>query len=626
MASSKHSLTKAESDDSMLWDIFQLRRPRTAYTTTEQSKEAQRLPDRPSTGGRLRERRSIESIGSLAASEPSVPEPRTRDEPPTFISRQSIERRLRSRNSTPHTSLGNTDEVFDVDRPEDVRRREMGHSRTSVSSLHGTEQESLTWRPSAGGLMWQNSPSEQHRSQEQHNDSRITGLGISWIDQPLGSDDSVGVPNLRARPLARVRDTSYSLESRPSTLGQGIGRSPLSYRSWRGSDHDLSFERSAATIQFPRASPPRITSDVGVMRGGFINDSDQEPHRSKSAPFVKKTFFGDELAKYISADSDVIRRDAARDHLPGTAMSLRGSTVTSMRDNFIEHIDTDCKNYQENRIISEAEGPSTRSPLESTVPTAGRSRGLPIRSSWRPSEPGVLYETDQRFVTSERPQYHPSGTISSLYGVPDSKPVQSQRASEVPQYIDAKTLRQLSDAYNAGLTSAATKPAESGLMRRLNDAYTADFPSAFAKQQQHTQREIAKSRHPGKLPLWKQLLLARAEREAIEEPSRYPRRSSSDLTISNTTIPPKRDTSRDFRLRRPNANVEWIKESYEFKYRQHRLAVANGKVTCYYLGLQPFSHFSPFLTISLCRASHYFSHPVFSILCRVFSQLVVLRV
>ena len=35
---------------------------------------------------------------------------------------------------------------------------------------------------------------------------------------------------------------------------------------------------------------------------------------------------------------------------------------------------------------------------------------------------------------------------------------------------------------------------------------------------------------------------------------------------------------------------------------------------------------SPFLTISLCRASHYISHPVFSILCHVFSQLVFLHV
>ena len=36
--------------------------------------------------------------------------------------------------------------------------------------------------------------------------------------------------------------------------------------------------------------------------------------------------------------------------------------------------------------------------------------------------------------------------------------------------------------------------------------------------------------------------------------------------------------------------------------------------------------FSPFLTISLCRAGLYFSHPVFSILCHVFSQLVFLHV
>ena len=36
--------------------------------------------------------------------------------------------------------------------------------------------------------------------------------------------------------------------------------------------------------------------------------------------------------------------------------------------------------------------------------------------------------------------------------------------------------------------------------------------------------------------------------------------------------------------------------------------------------------FSPFLTISLCRAGQYLSHPVFSILCHVFSQLVFLHV
>ena len=36
--------------------------------------------------------------------------------------------------------------------------------------------------------------------------------------------------------------------------------------------------------------------------------------------------------------------------------------------------------------------------------------------------------------------------------------------------------------------------------------------------------------------------------------------------------------------------------------------------------------FSPFLTISLCRAGHYFSHPLFSILCHVFSQFVFLHV
>ena len=40
----------------------------------------------------------------------------------------------------------------------------------------------------------------------------------------------------------------------------------------------------------------------------------------------------------------------------------------------------------------------------------------------------------------------------------------------------------------------------------------------------------------------------------------------------------------------------------------------------------PFSHFSPFLTISLCRAGQYLSHPVFSVLCHVFSQSVFLHV
>ena len=33
---------------------------------------------------------------------------------------------------------------------------------------------------------------------------------------------------------------------------------------------------------------------------------------------------------------------------------------------------------------------------------------------------------------------------------------------------------------------------------------------------------------------------------------------------------------------------------------------------------------SPFVTISLCMACHYFRHPVFSMLCHVFSQLVCL--
>ena len=36
--------------------------------------------------------------------------------------------------------------------------------------------------------------------------------------------------------------------------------------------------------------------------------------------------------------------------------------------------------------------------------------------------------------------------------------------------------------------------------------------------------------------------------------------------------------------------------------------------------------FSPFLTISLCRAGQYLSHPVFSVLCHVFSQSVFLHV
>ena len=39
-----------------------------------------------------------------------------------------------------------------------------------------------------------------------------------------------------------------------------------------------------------------------------------------------------------------------------------------------------------------------------------------------------------------------------------------------------------------------------------------------------------------------------------------------------------------------------------------------------------FSPFSPFLTISLCVAGQYFSDPVFSILCDVFSQSVFLHV
>ena len=36
------------------------------------------------------------------------------------------------------------------------------------------------------------------------------------------------------------------------------------------------------------------------------------------------------------------------------------------------------------------------------------------------------------------------------------------------------------------------------------------------------------------------------------------------------------------------------------------------------------SVFSPFLTISLYRAGHYFIHPVFSLLCHAFSKLVFL--
>ena len=38
------------------------------------------------------------------------------------------------------------------------------------------------------------------------------------------------------------------------------------------------------------------------------------------------------------------------------------------------------------------------------------------------------------------------------------------------------------------------------------------------------------------------------------------------------------------------------------------------------------SDFSPFLTISLCRADRCLSHPIFSIVCHVFSQLVFLLV
>ena len=38
------------------------------------------------------------------------------------------------------------------------------------------------------------------------------------------------------------------------------------------------------------------------------------------------------------------------------------------------------------------------------------------------------------------------------------------------------------------------------------------------------------------------------------------------------------------------------------------------------------SPFSPFLTISLCRAGHYLSNPVFSISCHVFSKLECLHV
>ena len=574
--------------------------------TTELPKEMQRLPDRPSTGGRIRERMSIVSIGSLAAPEP---EPVPRNKPSNQLSRQSIERRLRSR-----TSLKNKDAFDDVDGPK---------SRTSESTLRGTAPESLTWRPSAGGLLWQNSSSD-HRPVDDHNASRITGLGISWSDQPHGSDDTVGRQHLRARPLpvARGPDASFSWESRQSTLSQGIGRSPLSYRSWRDSDQDISFERSTASIQFPRASPPRITSDVGVMRGVFANDSVQEPYRTKSAPFVKKTFFGDELAKYISADSDVIRRDAVREQKSGSSpMSRHGSTVTSMRENFIKNIDTDWKTYQENRVASDVGTPWTRSPTESTTPIGRRSVELPIRSSWRPAESGISYETDQPLATSERPQYHRAGTLASIYDMPEGQAVESRRASEVPQYLDDQTLRRLSDAFTAGLTATAapikgSKPTSASPSKAVSEDDVSE--PVEVPQPEPTQRELAKSRHPGKLPLWKQLLLARAEREAIEGPSRYPRRSSSDLTKpSKATIPPRRDTSRDFRLRRPNANVEWIKESYEFKYRQHRLAVANGKVTCYYLGLQPFS---PFLTSSLCRAGHYFSHPFFSILCHVFNQ------
>ena len=36
--------------------------------------------------------------------------------------------------------------------------------------------------------------------------------------------------------------------------------------------------------------------------------------------------------------------------------------------------------------------------------------------------------------------------------------------------------------------------------------------------------------------------------------------------------------------------------------------------------------FSPFLTISLCMAGRYFSHPVFSTVCHVFCQLAFLHV
>ena len=39
-------------------------------------------------------------------------------------------------------------------------------------------------------------------------------------------------------------------------------------------------------------------------------------------------------------------------------------------------------------------------------------------------------------------------------------------------------------------------------------------------------------------------------------------------------------------------------------------------------GCRHLSPFPPFLTISLCRAGQYFIHPVFLILCHVFSQLV----
>ena len=51
--------------------------------------------------------------------------------------------------------------------------------------------------------------------------------------------------------------------------------------------------------------------------------------------------------------------------------------------------------------------------------------------------------------------------------------------------------------------------------------------------------------------------------------------------------------------------------------------VSLSKQCCIIACLSPFS---PFLTISLYRAGQYFSHPVFSILCHVFSQLVFLHV